>query len=121
MKIAVLGVTHPFRGGIAHYTTLLCQALQRAHEVQLFALSRQYPAVLFPGQTQTDHSQAPLTVPHDACLDSINPLTWLRTCRKIRRFHPDFLLVAWWHPFFALSFGTVAHLAKWLLERRPVS
>ncbi len=113
MRIALVGVTHPFRGGIAHYTTLLCQALRQKHEVGFFALRRQYPALWFPGQTQQDPSQSPLTVPHDACLDSINPFTWLRTGAKIRRFKADFLLFSWWHPFFAPCFGTVAHLARW--------
>ncbi len=114
MKIALVGLTHPFRGGIAHYTTLLCQALQHRHEVRFFALRRQYPTFLFPGTTQKDASQRPVTVPHEACVDSINPLTWLSTCGKIRRFTPDFILFSWWQPFFAPAFGTIAHLAKWL-------
>ncbi|MEE9150118.1 MAG: glycosyl transferase family 1, partial [Candidatus Tectomicrobia bacterium] len=63
MKIALVGLTHPFRGGIAHYTTLLCQALQHRHEVRFFALRRQYPTFLFPGTTQKDASQRPVTVP----------------------------------------------------------
>ena len=45
MRIALIGVTYPFRGGISHYTTLLCRALREKHEVRFFALKRQYPKV----------------------------------------------------------------------------
>ena len=112
MRIALIGVTYPFRGGISHYTTLLCRALREKHEVRFFALKRQYPKLLFPGKTQKDHSQDTLRVYHEACLDSINPLSWITTFKKIRRFRPDFILISWWHPYFAFSFGTLAHLAK---------
>ena len=62
MRCALVGLTHPFRGGIAHYTTLLCQAMRERHEVRFFALSRQYPSLLFPGKTQLDDSADALQV-----------------------------------------------------------
>ncbi len=111
MKIALVGLTHPFRGGISHYTTLLYQALEKRHEVRFYSLSRQYPRLLFPGRTQIDHSGDALQVPNDPCLDSVNPFSWWITARRIRRFRPDLALFSWWHPFFAPAFGTVARLA----------
>jgi len=113
MKIALVGLTHPFRGGIAHYTTLLCRALRRRHEVRFFSLTRQYPRLLFPGKTQRDESDAPVRTENEPCLDSIQPLTWLGTARRIRCFAPDLILFSWWNPFFAPSFGSVARLARW--------
>jgi glycosyltransferase involved in cell wall biosynthesis len=115
LRIALVGLTFPFRGGISHYTTLLCRALSRKHEVRFYALYRQYPRLLFPGQTQTDRSSAPFEVPHLACIDSINPYTWLATAIRIARYKPDVILFSWWHPFFAPAFGTIAHLAKLLV------
>ena len=112
LKIALVGLTHPFRGGIAHYTTLLCRALSSRHEVRFYALSRQYPEFLFPGKTQIDRSSASLQVPHQACIDSINPYTWIATAVRIARYRPDLIIHSWWHPFFAPSFGTIAHLAR---------
>jgi glycosyltransferase involved in cell wall biosynthesis len=112
MKIALVGLTHPFRGGIAHYTTLLCRALAKRHEVEFFALSRQYPELLFPGKTQIDASDATIRVDHQACIDSINPFTWFGTARRIARFRPELVVYSWWHPFFAPSFGTIAHLNR---------
>ncbi len=113
MKIALVGLTYPFRGGIAHYTTLLYRALAERHEVHFFALSRQYPEFLFPGTTQIDDSGRPFEAPHDPCIDSINPLSWWLTSRKIRRIDADFILFSWWHPFFAPSFGGIARMARW--------
>ncbi|MEK8022635.1 MAG: glycosyltransferase [Candidatus Hydrogenedentota bacterium] len=111
VRIALLGVTHPFRGGIAHYTTLLCRHLRKKHDVTFISLSRQYPGLLFPGVTQQDHSGEEISEDHDACLDSLNPATWFRAYRRIRAFAPELLVISWWHPFFAPSFGTVARLA----------
>lgn len=111
MKIALVGLTHPFRGGISHYTTLLCRALREKHEVRFFSLKRQYPGFLFPGATQMDNSAVPFQVANTPCLDSMNPLSWIVTFNNIRKFEPDFILFSWWHPFFAPAFGSVAFLA----------
>jgi glycosyltransferase involved in cell wall biosynthesis len=113
LRIALVGLTHPFRGGIAQYTTLLCLALAERHEVRFFALSRQYPKLLFPGTTQIDRSETAFRVAHEACVDSINPFTWLSTAVRIARYRPDLVLFSWWHPFFAPAFGTIARLARW--------
>ena len=118
LKIAVVGLTHPFRGGISHYTTLLFRSLQGKHDVRFYALYRQYPSFLFPGKTQYDESSSSLSVPHEACIDSINPFTWLMTARRIVRYKPDLILFSWWHPFFAPAFGTIAHLSR-LFGRIP--
>jgi glycosyltransferase involved in cell wall biosynthesis len=112
LKIALVGLTHPFRGGISHYTTLLCRALRTRHDVRFYALYRQYPNLLFPGKTQIDRSKVSLEVAHQACVDSVNPYTWVATAVRIARYRPDVILYSWWHPFFAPAFGTIARLAR---------
>jgi glycosyltransferase involved in cell wall biosynthesis len=116
LDIALIGLTHPFRGGIAHYTTRLYRALAEKHNVQFYALSRQYPKLLFPGKTQIDESEAAWVAPHDACIDSINPVTWITTAKSIARQKPQLAIFSWWHPFFAPSFGSIAHLARILAD-----
>jgi hypothetical protein len=54
MKLTVVGPTHPFRGGISHYTSLLVRTLRRRHEVQFLSFSRQYPGWLYPGNNDRD-------------------------------------------------------------------
>jgi glycosyltransferase involved in cell wall biosynthesis len=118
-RIAVLGLTYPHRGGIAHYCTLLVRQLRQSHEVDFFTLRRQYPKWLFPGRTQHDGSAVGLVEPDQPCMDSINPLTWLATARRLGRGHYDLVLIQWWHPFFGLCFGTIANLVL-LTSRTPV-
>lgn len=112
LKIALVGLTYPFRGGIAHYTTLLCRALRERHDVRFFALYRQYPSLLFPGKTQMDESDDSFNIDHEATIDSINPVSWFRTASRIVDQRPDLIVVSWWHPFFAPAFGTIARLAR---------
>lgn len=114
MRVAFLGPTHPYRGGIAHYTTLLARAFAARHEVAIVSFSRLYPGFLFPGTTQFDSSEAAIQppVPPERILDSIAPWTWRPAGRRLRQFQPDILVVPWWHPFFGPSLGTAARVAR---------
>lgn len=114
MKVALLGPTHPHRGGIAHYTTLLARALAREHETSILSFRRLYPGLLFPGATQFDESAEALLPPSppERILDSVNPVTWRRAGLRLRTLGPDVLVVPWWHPFFGPSLGTAARLAR---------
>lgn len=109
MKIAYLSTFYPYRGGIAHFNTLLMKALQKEHDIRPYTFKRQYPDILFPGQTQYVTADDKVEIIHaDRLLDSINPLSYQRTARKISLYKPDILLMKYWMPFFAPSFGYVA-------------
>ena len=47
MKIILIGPVYPYKGGIAHYTSLLCKALRKRHEVFMISYKMQYPRLLF--------------------------------------------------------------------------
>lgn len=113
MRICVVGPTYPFRGGIAHYTTLLVRHLRAAgHTAPLFSFTRQYPRWLFPGKSDRDPSDTPLRVDCEYILDPSNPLTWLRLYRRVRAEHPDLLVLQWWVPYWTPCLTTIAHLVK---------
>lgn len=110
-KIAVLGPMHPYRGGIAHFTEMTVTGLdERGHDVRPVNFSRQYPELLFPGETQYEpESDAPPVVrgaPRP--LDSINPFSWFRTGFHLRDAAPDAVVFQYWMPFFAPAYGVVA-------------
>ena len=105
-------MSHPFRGGIAHYSTLLVRELRRNHTVRFLTLSRQYPTFLFPGQSQYDDSAATITEKNEPVIDSINPLTWLRAAFTLWRGGYDLVVVQWWNPFFGPAFGTIANVLR---------
>lgn len=100
-RFCLIGPTYPYRGGIAHYTTLLAQHLREEHETLLISFSRQYPAWLFPGRSDRDPSERPLRTEAEYLLDPLNPVTWWRTLRRIRAWQPEVVVIPWWHPFWA--------------------
>ncbi len=113
MTIAVLGPVYPYRGGIAHYTARLVRALAEAgEEVLTVNLTRQYPSALFPGSSQEDGSKQPFETVSERWVDSMRPDTWFRTVARLRRRGVKKLVIQWWHPYFAPSFGTIARLAR---------
>ncbi len=119
MRLALIGPVYPYRGGIAHYTTRLAQTLRQVgHELLLVSFKRQYPQRLFPGQSDRDPSTRPVKAP-DAhyWLDSLNPLTWLTTFRRIRAWQPQATILQWWTPFWAPTWFTLGMLNRFSLHR----
>ena len=115
MKVALIGPTYPFRGGISHYTTLLFRELKKTHDVRLFSFKRQYPSILFPGKADKDTSRQAIVEPGaQHVLDSINPITWLTTANRVRRFNPDLTLIPWWVSFWTPQFFVICSLIKLL-------
>lgn len=112
LRICVVGPSYPYRGGISHYTSLLCRSLSTRHEVKLVSLKRQYPSLLFPGKTQVDRSDTAIRVEGaEAIIDSMNPMTWRTASKAIHQWQPDILIIQWWHPFFSPVFGGIARRA----------
>ena len=93
MKIAIVGPVYPYRGGIAQYTARLSQAFGPDHQVQIFSFQRQYPAWLYPGRSDKDPSQKNEQIDARYTIDSLNPLTWYQTAKKIQVFQPDIVEV----------------------------
>lgn len=112
MRIALIGPVYPYRGGIAHYTTMLYRALcERGHDVLLISFKRQYPDWLFPGQSDKDPSQTPLRVENaQYWIDSLNPFTWLLTFFRILHYKPDAMIMQWWTTFWAPAWLTLGLL-----------
>ncbi len=116
MQIAVIGPTYPFRGGIAHHTTLLVDALRAAgHEVLFISFTRQYPRWLYR-RDDRDPSAAPLQTGVSYLIDSMNPLTWQRALNRLRSFRPVLLVLPWWVPFWAIHW---AFLARGIRRSHP--
>jgi glycosyltransferase involved in cell wall biosynthesis len=111
--VAVVGPTYPFRGGISHYTTLLVRALRARHEVFFVTYQRQYPALLFPGRSDSDPSgENALWVEAEPLIDSLNPLTWYRAARAIARQQPQLLVLQWTVSFWGPLLLTLLALVR---------
>ncbi|MEM4655091.1 MAG: glycosyltransferase [Thermosphaera sp.] len=109
MRFALIGPVYPYRGGIAHYTTSLANALIEAgHEVKVFSFSRQYPRWLYPGKSDKDPSKVYQQVEALYTIDTLNPISWIRTARLISQYRPDLVIFQWWTTFMAPAFWIMA-------------
>jgi D-inositol-3-phosphate glycosyltransferase len=109
MRVTIIGPVYPYRGGIAHYTAQLAQALGVAgHTVHTISFKRQYPAWLYPGASDRDPSQNALQVEADYLLDPLYPWTWVRTSKLIVQQQPDLVVIQWWTTFWAPAYAWLA-------------
>lgn len=120
MKIILVGLTHPFRGGISHFTTSLYHALSDAHDVKLISFSKLYPRILFPGKSQLDSTQSSFKTPNHLKINSLNPLTWIKTLPLIKRERPDLILFMWWNPILTFAYVSIAYFFRLLAGSRIV-
>jgi len=109
-RIALIAPIAPFRSGIAKHSTMLARALVAAGAaVRIFSFDRQYPKLLFPGESDRDPGGLP---PHDVDaryeLDSLDPRTWRRTVADIAAFAPDMVIIPTWTFFMAPCLAAVA-------------
>ena len=113
MKIIIVGTTYPFRGGLAAFNERLAREyIQQGHEVEIFTFSLQYPSFLFPGKTQFSSEEAPTDLKINRTINSVNPLSWLLTGRKIKKLNPDKVIFCYWMAFIAPCFGTIARIVR---------
>jgi glycosyltransferase involved in cell wall biosynthesis len=113
MKIIIVGTTYPFRGGLAAFNERLTREyIQQGHEVEIFTFSLQYPSFLFPGKTQFSSEEAPTDLKIHRTINSVNPLSWLLTGRKIKKLNADKVIFCYWMAFIAPCFGTIARIVR---------
>ncbi|MCP3932315.1 MAG: glycosyltransferase [Bacteroidetes bacterium] len=121
MRIALIGPTYPFRGGISHHTTLLAKELTEEHTLKFVSFTRQYPQILFPGESDKDPSLKPLLSSDvDYLIDSLNPLTLISAARSIARFQPDLVILPWWVTFWSFHYRFLCSKIKRCTEAEIV-
>ena len=108
MKIALISVAPPFRGGISKHSSILINELTKKHNVELINYSRQYPSFIFPGKTQYISGEKKNN--SEMLLDSINPINWYFVARRLILSNPDLIIFRYWNPFFAISLYIIAKI-----------
>ena len=113
LKIAIVGPAHPYRGGLAAIMQTMAREFQhRGYDVEILTFTLQYPSLLFPGKSQTVDTPAPNDLSIRRCVSTVNPLSWWRVGRELRRAQPDIVIMKYWTPFMAPCFGAIARLAR---------
>lgn len=100
-KIVLIGPVYPYKGGIAHYTSLLYRSLSEKYEVEMISYKMQYPKLLFKKE-QKDYSNDMFKVEGTQFLiHTANPFNIIRVGKMIKKQNPDLVIMQWWHPYFA--------------------
>lgn len=101
MKIVLIGPVYPYKGGIAHYTSLMYRALCKKHDVTLISYRMQYPKILFK-KAQKDYSNDLFKVDDvQFIMNTANLFNIIGVARRINKVKPDMVIMQWWHPYFA--------------------
>lgn len=112
MRVYIIGPVYPFRGGISHSNTLLCENLSKKHYLKVLSFKRMFPSFLYPGRDQKEVTKKNISLNVEYIIDSINPVTWIKTFFMIKKEKTDFLIFQWWTPFFTPSFFVIASLTR---------
>jgi glycosyltransferase involved in cell wall biosynthesis len=108
MKVVIIGPAYPLRGGLATFDQRLCRALQEeGYDAEIYSFSLQYPSFLFPGTNQFSTDPPPGGIVIHSVINSVNPLNWIRTGRRLRKASPDLIIVRYWLPFMGPALGTI--------------
>lgn len=113
MKICFIGPAYPYRGGLATIIESLAREFsKRGEEVEIKTFTLQYPRLLFPGKSQFRTGEAPSDLSISREVSTINPLSWWRVGRTLRREAPDVVVLKYWTPLMSPCFGTICRLAR---------
>lgn len=113
MKIVLIGTAYPYRGGLALFNERLMEQFRsEGEDVEIQTFTLQYPSFLFPGKTQYSESKASHKFNIVRSVNSINPFSWIKVGRKLKREKPDIVLIKYWLPFMAPCFGFISRIIK---------
>lgn len=108
MKVVIIGPAHPLRGGLASFDERLTRAFtQQGMKASIYTFSLQYPSFLFPGTTQFSTEPKPADLDINVCINSVNPINWIRMGNELRKARPDMIVVRYWMPFMGPCLGTI--------------
>lgn len=109
-KIVLIGPVYPYKGGIAHYTGLMCKALSKNNDVHMMSYSMQYPRILFKKE-QKDFGNDTFKIENtDFAINTANPFNWIKVANKIKKIAPDLVIIQWWHPYFAPCYWSICKM-----------
>lgn len=112
-SVIIIGPAHPLRGGLASFDERLAREWQtKGWKTEIWTFSLQYPGFLFPGKTQFSEEPAPKDISIKVCINSINPLNWIKIGNRLKNLKPDLIIVRYWLPFMGPCLGTILRMAK---------
>lgn len=111
-RVVLIGPVYPYKGGISHYTSLMCRALSENYLVEMVSYRLQYPRFLFRKE-QKDYSNDSFKIKRTKYwINTMAPWNWIECSKKIKQLKPDLIIIQWWHPYFTPCYLALACLLK---------
>ena len=108
VKRIIIGPGYPLRGGISESNEGLCDYFQANNQdCKIVSYSLQYPYFLFPGKQQTIENVSSVRNHTISLINTINPLSWMKSIRWIISEKPDYVIVRYWHPYFSICLSFI--------------
>ena len=112
-SVIIIGPAYPLRGGLSSFNERLArQFIAEGSQTSLYTFSLQYPSFLFPGSTQYSTEPPPTDLTIKACINSVNPLNWIKVGNELKNKRPDIIIVRYWLPFMGPCLGTILRIVK---------
>jgi glycosyltransferase involved in cell wall biosynthesis len=112
-SVVIIGPAHPLRGGLASFDERLAREFQSQNfDTTIYTFSLQYPSFLFPGTSQFSSEPAPADLKIRVCINSVNPINWIKVGNELKKLRPDMIVVRYWLPFMGPCFGTILRRVK---------
>lgn len=119
-RIVMVGPVFPYKGGISHYTGLMCKALREKYHVTMISYKMQYPQILFKKE-QRDYTNDSFAVEDTQYLiHTANLFNIAVSAGKIKKERPDLVILQWWHPYFAPCYWILIRCLRLILPKCPV-
>lgn len=100
-SIVMIGPVYPYKGGISHYTTSMYRTLKKSYDTNMISYKLQYPKFMFRKE-QRNFENTDLQIPEtEYSINTISPISWLSTVKRIKEINPDLIIFQWWHPYFS--------------------
>lgn len=111
-SIVLIGPVYPYKGGISHYTRLLCEALRKEHAVKMISYSMQYPRILFKKEQKEYDDESFKVSETEYRINTADPISWIKTAAYINDIRPTLVIIQWWHPYFSICYSVIARLIR---------
>jgi glycosyltransferase involved in cell wall biosynthesis len=120
MRLAVIGPTYPYKGGISHFTTIFVNQLRKNNQVEFISWKIQYPNFLYPVEQKDTTSKQVIKTDANFLLNFYNPISWIKTAIKIIHKKPEKLILTWVTPIQAPIYIVICALVKSLTKTKVV-
>jgi D-inositol-3-phosphate glycosyltransferase len=113
LKRIIIGPSYPLRGGISESNQALQNYFEENHQnSKIVSYSLQYPKFLFPGKQQTVDSISSSSSSTFNLINTLNPFSWLKTAYWVINEKPNYVIIRYWHPYFAVCLSLIAKLIR---------